>query len=413
MCFDINELIELEKCYGNSFYVLDTEKFKSNYSELLESFRVFFTNTFIAYSYKTNYIPRLCETINDMGGYAEVVSEMEYDLAKKIGVPEFKIVYNGPYKSEKVMRELLLNGGMVNIDCLSECKYVLELAKQFSDRKFKIGLRCNYALDEESISRFGVDVNGEELQIILKIISSRDNIYLTGLHCHFAPRALPVWEIKIKGLISFLEKENFESLEYICVGGGLFGKMPTVLQMQFDVTIPTFNEYAECIAVPICAYLEKSGKKNIKLFIEPGTALAGDTMCFASKVISIKKIREKNLATLSGSIYNINPTLNTKNPPICIVHRNNSEEEYFDDIDFGGYTCIESDYLYKGYSGKVGVGDYVIFSNVGSYSVVLKPPFIMPNFPIIEFNKERLTKIAKRAEMFDDIFQTYQFGQVE
>jgi len=40
-------------------------------------------------------------------------------------------------------------------------------------------------------------------------------------------------------------------------------------------------------------------------------------MKFACKVESIKNIRGKDIATVLGSIYNINPTLNKKNPPVC------------------------------------------------------------------------------------------------
>ena len=52
--------------------------------------------------------------------------------------------------------------------------------------------------------------------------------------------------------------------------------------------------------------------------------------------------------------------------------------------------------------------DLVVFDNVGSYSVVLKPPFILPNFPILELNKDEV-KVVKRGETFDDLFHTYEF----
>ena len=54
------------------------------------------------------------------------------------------------------------------------------------------------------------------------------------------------------------------------------------------------------------------------------------------------------------------------------------------------------------------MGDIVVFENVGSYSVVLKPPFILPNFPIIEWDNGQ-TRVVKRKESFDDLFHTYKF----
>ena len=77
-------------------------------------------------------------------------------------------------------------------------------------------------------------------------------------------------------------------------------------------------------------------------------------------------------------------------------------------MDFGGFTCIESDYLYRNFNGKLATGDMVVFGNVGSYSVVLKPPFILPNFPVIDIS-EGSVELIKRQETFDDIFHTFSF----
>jgi diaminopimelate decarboxylase len=110
-----------------------------------------------------------------------------------------------------------------------------------------------------------------------------------------------------------------------------------------------------------------------------------------------------------GSIYNINPTLNKKNPPIDIYHKGDNAKQYFN-LDFGGYTCIESDYLYKGFNGNLSVGDYVVLGNVGSYSIVLKPPFILPNFAVIDYDDENENiELIKEPENFEDIFHTYKF----
>jgi diaminopimelate decarboxylase len=130
-------------------------------------------------------------------------------------------------------------------------------------------------------------------------------------------------------------------------------------------------------------------------------------MSFVSKVVSIKEVRGKAIATLLGSIYNINPTLNTKNPPITVFHMG-GEQRWYSDLDFGGYTCIESDYLYRGYYGPLAQNDMVMFCNVGSYSIVLKPPFILPNFPVLVIEKDSV-HVVKRPETFADLFSTYEF----
>ena len=92
MNLDYEQINTISKQYGDSFYILDSEKFKANYQELLDSFRSIYENTSIGYSYKTNYLPKLCSIVNQQNGYAEVVSQMELELALKIGVKPSKII---------------------------------------------------------------------------------------------------------------------------------------------------------------------------------------------------------------------------------------------------------------------------------------------------------------------------------
>ncbi len=85
-------------------------------------------------------------------------------------------------------------------------------------------------------------------------------------------------------------------------------------------------------------------------------------------------------------------------------------KDIYQDVDFVGYTCIESDYLYRGFSGKLAVGDYVVFSNVGSYSLVLKPPFILPNFAVVEYDtRYGSIELVRENETFEDVFRTFKF----
>ena len=64
----------------------------------------------------------------------------------------------------------------------------------------------------------------------------------------------------------------------------------------------------------------------------------------------------------------------------------------------------------QGVQRQLAVGDFIAFDDVGSYSVVMKPPFILPNVAIVEPLADGLDyKLIKRRETFDDIFHTYTF----
>lgn len=412
MNLSIELLEDISRKYGESFYLLDSKQFEINYIELQEAFRNIYPNTHIAYSYKTNYTPKLCKLVDKHGGLAEIVSDMEYTIALKVGVMPQNIVFNGPYKNADAVEKLLLEGGIVNIDSNYELEIIKKIASNHPESQLSVGLRCNFDLMDGVTSRFGCDVEGEEFVDIIHSIHQISNLYLLGLHCHFATRDIETWHSRAEGMLKLVQQYFYEPPAFISLGGGLFGKMGESLKAQFDVRIPSYEEYAEVVATKFRDFYKHTNPKQPKLIIEPGSALVGDAMKFAAKVINIKNIRGKNIATLAGSIYNINPTLNKKNPPITVYHNDNNpnKQQMYTDLDFGGYTCIESDYLFRGFNGNLAVGDYIVFDNVGSYSVVLKPPFILPNFPIVEYdNKTNSLELIKHRESFEDLFKTFEF----
>lgn len=400
-------LQQLAEQYGPSFYLLDTERFCANYADLTAAFRKYYPEMNIAYSYKTNYTPRLCAAVQDFGGYAEVVSHMEYEITKRLGIPTERVAFNGPWKDPAAVEEIILGDGMVNLDSLYDFTLLKKLAEKHQDKMLAVGIRCNFDIGDGVVSRFGFDVDSEDFRAVMDFVKNTPNVRLKGMHCHFASRALRVWPPRVEGMLALLEREGVaDTVEYVDLGGGLFGRMPESLKAQFDSPIPSYEDYAEAVAKPFAEFYAGRSHRP-ELLVEPGSALAGDVMKFAAPVTSIKTVRGKAIATVLGSIYNINPTLNKKNPPLEIYSA--GEERVWEDLDFGGFTCIESDYLYRHYDGALQVGDYAVFGNAGSYSVVLKPPFILPNFPVVELSDGGETLQIKRAETFDDLFHTYSF----
>jgi diaminopimelate decarboxylase len=401
------EILEkIEKTQGPSFYIADIEKFRSNYQKLLKTYKKYYSNTYIAYSYKTNYLPAFCKVIKEEGGYAEVVSGMEMNLALKIGNSYNKIFFNGPVKEIEYMEELLINGGVVNIDSLEELNKIVEIARKYKNKILNVGMRLNFDVKDGVISRFGFDPNENTFKEALKLMNKINNINLVSLHCHFATRYLETWKNRTKGMLDVINKffkDKISSIKFISLGGGLYGEMTEDMKQQFERHIPSFEEYAQVSAKIINDYFKDKINKPT-LIIEPGTALAASSMKYVTKVESIKKVHGKYIATLFGSTYNINPKANRKKVPLEIY--SNSEQKYYDNIDFAGYTCIENDYLYKGYKGELAVGDFVVFNEIGTYSIVMKPPFIMPQVSIIEIKNDEV-KILKRKETFEDVFNTY------
>ena len=75
-----------------------------------------FNNAMIGYSFKTNSVPRVLELVKELGCFAEVVSDDEFKLARKIGFQIDKIIFNGPIKDKDTFMEALSKGALINID---------------------------------------------------------------------------------------------------------------------------------------------------------------------------------------------------------------------------------------------------------------------------------------------------------
>ena len=394
---------QLQAEYGEAFYLLDSAQFRKNFAELKAAFNDIYSNWNIAYSYKTNYTPKLCKIVNELGGYAEVVSEMELEIAKRVGCKMDRVIWNGPIKNVPIMEQFLLDGGTINIDSIEELEQVKDIHNRHADKLIHVGIRCNYDVNDGVVSRFGFDIDGEDFMEAVKFATTTNNVKFINFQCHFAKRQIAYWPARAKGMVDLIDRLGIIP-ERIDIGGGLFGKMADSLRAQFSCEIPDYEAYAKAAAQVFADYFKDIDVKP-ELLIEPGSAVVGDCMKFIGTVKTIKNVRGKWMAHVLGSQKNISMT--GINPPIEVIAMGGEQKEY-KDLDFLGFTCIEGDVLYHNYTGKLAHQDVIVISNCGSYSLVMKPPFILPNFPVLDISEGK-TEVIKRAENFDDLFHTFNF----
>lgn len=394
---------KLRREYGDAFYLLDSEQYRKNFIELRDTFRKIYPNFNIAYSYKTNYTPKYCKIVNELEGYAEVVSEMELEIAQRVGVKPDRIIWNGPIKNPQKLEEFLVAGGTDNIDSIEELAMVRTIAERHSDKILNLGIRCNYEVGDGVVSRFGLDVDSDDFRKVLEFVTMTKNVHFINFQCHFAKRQIEYWPARAKGMVQLIDRLGIIP-ERIDIGGGLYGKMADSLKAQFTNEIPGYQAYAEAAAAIFTDYFADKDVKP-ELLIEPGSAVVGDCMKFVGTVKTIKTVRGKSFATVLGSQKNI--SMSGINPPMEVIAMG-GEQKVYENLDMVGFTCIEGDVLYHGYNGKLAHEDAIVISNCGSYSLVMKPPFILPNFPVLDICGDQ-TEVIKRGEVFDDLFQTFNF----
>ena len=395
--------------YGTPTYVFEEERFIKNYNHLLSEFRKIYPNYQIGYSYKTNYTPYICKLVQRLGGYAEVVSDMELELALRLGYKHNKIIYNGPCKG-KMLEEHILNGGICNIDNLDEASRIAFIAKENRNQKIEIGIRINTDIGAGYTSRFGIEENSEELSEVISILKHEDNICIVGIHCHISrARGIESWKRRINNLIKIADVVIDGIPKYIDVGSGMFGEMDDSLAAQFDMHIPDYEEYALVVAGEMKNRYGTSSDAPI-LISEPGTTVVSNYISIITKVDNIKKNKGIYFATVDSSYYNIGEICLMKKLPHMVIRdgaRMNKKTKNSKNIM--GYTCLEQDCIYKGFDEDIRPGDIIVFGNVGGYSIVSKPPFIRPNCALVVNKEDGTLEVIKKQETFDDIFCTFSF----
>src|SRR5690349_17343587 len=131
---------ELLKGLVPPFYLVDMAVLRAKYDALTAAFQRRFPNVVVGLSYKTFYVPRALRRLHDRGAYAEVVSDVEYELALRLGVPGSQIIFNGPGKSAVSIQLALDNGSIVNLDSLEEVEHVIAGRPRERTAPVRVGL---------------------------------------------------------------------------------------------------------------------------------------------------------------------------------------------------------------------------------------------------------------------------------
>ncbi|MFD0988647.1 hypothetical protein ACFQ1R_00940 [Mariniflexile jejuense] len=410
-----NLLLAISKTLGDSFYVLHEENYLKNIQDLQSAFHKQYNKVIIGYSYKTNYIPKLCQIAKQNGIYAEVVSEMELELALKLGYNFDKIIFNGPLKKEKDIEKALLGNSIINLDSYSELDSVENIVKKYPSKTFKVGLRINMSLvnkDGESaiqegldVGRFGFDTTNAEF---LNAINRLNNlgVVINALHGHTSSsdRSLKNFETITKTLCNVRNHYNLNNIKYFNIGGGYFGPMPKGLINQ---TTPTFEDYATTIfnQLKTDAWFTENQPYVI---LEPGVSVVSNALSFVSKIMDIKKIRNKNFLLIEGGVYNIKPTFHKINLPFQLISKETKTTNNNENFDVVGSTCMEKDLVLNNVSiNNPSVNDFIQINNVGGYTIVKTPNFINYVPAIISINTENVYNIIRHRQTINDLIATY------
>lgn len=366
-------------------YIFLNGRFDKNVKDMLQAFRSSYANMNLGYSYKTNYTPYACKSVDRHGGYAEVVSPMEYDYALSLGVDPSRIIFNGVCKTVEAIRKAILGGSIINADSSADFRNIVRESGRVGKMP-RVGIRMNFDIGTGYGSRFGVDPDEDEFREIMAAAKA-NGIRISGLHCHLSyTRSVESFRRRANGLIEIAGM--FDSLDYLDLGGKLFGRMSPEFAKQFPEVTPAFEDYGSAVGA---IFKKAFPDESVELIVEPGTALVSDCMNMATRVMYLKEIGGDIYAGVDASQYDLGFAGEFKSPPYRVLNTSDGGKEICCSIV--GCTCVETDVLTNEHWGRIQEGDVVLYENVGAYTCNLSRLFIKPCLPVVEYDGESYTEV--------------------
>ena len=350
------------------YYVIDQKSLDDNFEKLERALKKHWSNFIIGYSYKTNALPWIIRHFDRLGCYAEVVSEEEYRLAKLVGVKKGNLIYNGPIKTKETFLEAIRDGCIVNIDSEREIDWLDELPR----KNRVIGIRVNFDIERmcpgqsqcpEGGGRFGFCYENGEFSRAVTMLQEK-GARVSGLHLHTSSksRGLDIYRA-IAMVACDIQKKFRLDLDYVDVGGGFFGGLPTK---------PQFDEYMALMADILSTQFDKG---RTSLIIEPGMAVIGAPVRYVTTVIDVKDTQYNRFVVTDGSRTSIDPLMSKSS--YFHSYERSADSSIVPKQIICGYTCMEHDRLFEAIEEPALLpGDRIIYDKVGAYTMCLTPLFI-------------------------------------
>ena len=280
--------------FGSPLFVFSERQLRQRVREVRQAFSSRYPRVTFGWSYKTNYLDAICAIFHQEGSIAEVVSEMEYQKARRLGVPGEEIIFNGPNKSLEALRTAALEGARIHVDHFDEIEDLEQVAEEL-DRPLDVAIRVN--LDSgvhPQWNRFGFNLESGQAMDAARRMHAGGRLRLNGLHCHLGtfmlePDAYRVAMEKLVGFGHELEEGFGFSMSYYDIGGGLPSKSRLKgIYFPPEVAVPPVDLYAEKITEGLYNAL-RAGEVP-ELVLESGRAMVDEAGYLVTTVNASKRL---------------------------------------------------------------------------------------------------------------------------
>lgn len=409
---EILDVRDLLREYGSPLFIVSEKRLRSLYRNFISCFTEAGIETVVAYSYKTNYLPAICSIFHQEGAWAEVVSDMEYALARSLGIAPGKIIFNGPYKKRESLETALGEGALVNIDGFAELTAVEQIANSLG-KPVRIGIRVNFQYGPAPWTKFGFSDENGDTQRALKQIAACPNLRLEMLHNHSGTFVLfsELYSKAADVLINLAHRARELGLQPTMVdfGGGFpstnrlkpYYDVAGGSEMRGDILFP----FAEAIFGRLSRAKESFGARPT-LVLEPGRAIVDSAVQLACTVVAKKDIPRQGKSIILDAGVNLIPTAYWYDHKInSAVGNADLTDRPLEPVNVYGPLCMQIDILReRALLPPVMIGEPVVISNVGAYCQTQSMQFIEPRPATILLGPNG-PEVIRRRETWRDVFQ--------
>jgi len=406
--FDGMPIKQLLDEFGSPLFAISEHTLRQNARRMKNAFSSRYPKVMFGWSYKTNYLGAVCSILHQEGSLAEVVSGFEYEKARILGVPGNCILFNGPSKNKKILKQAINEGAHIHIDHLDELYLIEEIATELN-KTVEVTIRLNFDSSyTEQWSRFGFNVeSGQALDAAWRIAGS-ERLKLIGLHSHIGTFVLEplAYKTQVKIMCNFMnEVENRTgcTIRYLDIGGG-FASMNSLqgIYLPPEQVVPSIEQYAETICDTLMELThdrENRGCGRPVLVLETGRAVVDDAEVLITTVVANKHLPDgRRAAILDAGVNHLFTAFWYNHNVFPTRHLMGRPEETV----LYGPLCMNIDVMRNSIMlPPLNVGDTLMFSPVGAYNNTQWLQFIeyRPNVALIgEDNEVHLVRAAENLE---------------
>jgi diaminopimelate decarboxylase len=314
-------------------------------------------NVHLCYAMKAN--PFVVKEIDEIIEKYEICSYGEWNIAKKMGVSDSKMVISGVYKDEISMEDILnnyKNGEVFTIESLNQ----IELLNKLTKEKKKV---INIILRLTSGNQFGMCE--EEIIEILENRSKYEYLNIMGIQ-YFS------------GTQKKLSKRIIKELEYVDEFVlNLKNNLGFVVEeLEFGPGFPvvyfeTEQDFDEQTYLMEIADKIKNMKYQGHITMELGRSIVASCGSYYTKVVDKKTNKEGNFAVLDGGMNHLvyyGQMMAMKKPMLDILPKR--EDKILENWNLVGSLCTINDLIVKQLPvSNLEIGDIFVFKNTGAYSM--------------------------------------------